>query len=126
MRNHGFATLTVVISQQRCIDNQNIHNKNKHMCLSCVRSTKLSGFLEFWGLNQLSDLFGDFSVTILLQPISVRHIGQTGFYFKLYRTANNFTLICIATLLVRQESCRTNNGPTQNKVECYLGSSNLC
>ena len=36
MRNHSFSTLIVVISRECCIDNQNIHNTNNHMCLSCM------------------------------------------------------------------------------------------
>ena len=42
MRDHTFSTLTVAISQQGCIDNQNIHNTNNHMCLSCVRDDMLN------------------------------------------------------------------------------------
>ena len=37
MRNRSYSTLTVAIAQQRCINNQNIHNTNDHMCLSWVR-----------------------------------------------------------------------------------------
>ena len=42
MRNHSFSTLTVAISHQCCIDNQNIHNTNDHMRLSCVRDGMLN------------------------------------------------------------------------------------
>ena len=40
--NHPFSTIPVAISQRCCIDNQNIHNTNKHMCLSCVRDDMLN------------------------------------------------------------------------------------
>ena len=40
---NGYALeLTVAISQQCCIDNQNIHNTNSHTCLSCVRDDMLN------------------------------------------------------------------------------------
>ena len=42
MLNHPFSTLPVAISQQCCIDNQNIHNTNNHMCLSCVHDDMLN------------------------------------------------------------------------------------
>ena len=42
MRNHPFSTLPVAISRQCCIDNQNVHNTNSHMCLSCVRDDILN------------------------------------------------------------------------------------
>ena len=38
MRNHSFSTLTV----NQNIDNQNIHKKNNHICLSCVRDDMLN------------------------------------------------------------------------------------
>ena len=42
MRNRPFSTLPLAISQQCCIDNQNIHSTNNHMCLSCVRDDMLN------------------------------------------------------------------------------------
>ena len=42
MRNHSFSTPIVSISQQCCIDIQNIQNTNKHMCLSRVRDDILN------------------------------------------------------------------------------------
>ena len=42
MPNHPFSTLPVAISKQCCIDNQNIHNTNNQMCLSCVRDDTLN------------------------------------------------------------------------------------
>ena len=41
MRNQSFSTLPVAIFRQCCINNQNIHNTNNHMCLSCVRDEML-------------------------------------------------------------------------------------
>ena len=41
MHNHPFLTLP---SRQCCIDNQNIHNTNNHMCLSCERDDILNNW----------------------------------------------------------------------------------
>ena len=39
---HPFSTLPVAISGQCCIDNENFHNTNHYMCLSCVRDDMLN------------------------------------------------------------------------------------
>ena len=36
MRNHSFSTLTMAISPQCCINNQNIHNTHNHMSIVCL------------------------------------------------------------------------------------------
>ena len=46
MCNHPFWTLPVVISQQCCIDNQNIYNTNNHMCLWCVHNDMLNSLVK--------------------------------------------------------------------------------
>ena len=42
MRKQLFSTLSTAIFWQSCIKNQNIHNTNNHMCLSCVRDDMLN------------------------------------------------------------------------------------
>ena len=42
MCNQPFSTTPLAIFRQRCINNQNIHNINNHMCLSCVHDDMLN------------------------------------------------------------------------------------
>ena len=81
MRNQPFSTLPVPIFRQCCINNQNIHNTNNHMCLSCVRddmvtSSKAQNWIKDKKHHELPRVFSAFRYILdtwkTIQPICVK------------------------------------------------------